>query len=207
MMLDTPHNKQGKMPQINTRDYIVIATITAIEKYGLQHITTRLIADEAGVNNAALHYYYGTKENLVDQALDLSRQRIIEDTEAILSSNEDYSDRLKTLFLYLCDGVNKYPNLIRAHIIGPMIEGNPDGQFLEMLDAWLNRTTAEFEVNLSDDTHQRLRMAFQSAVSTLLFAGLIPARQGVSTSINLHNETERDALIQMLVDTVVRQLG
>jgi AcrR family transcriptional regulator len=195
------------MTQTKTRDYIVIATITTIEKYGIQHVTTRLIAEEAGVNNAALHYYFGTKENLIAQALSLSLHHMMEDTDAILSTNEEYSERLKTLFLYLSDGVVKFPNLIRAHIIGPIMEGDPNGPFLDMLDAWLKRTTAEFETNLSDEVHQRLRMAFQSAISTLLFAGLIPEKQGVSTSIDLHEVASRDEMIKILVETIVRQLG
>jgi hypothetical protein len=87
------------------------------------------------------------------------------------------------------------------------MEGDPNGPFLDMLDAWLKRTTAEFETNLSDEVHQRLRMAFQSAISTLLFAGLIPEKQGVSTSIDLHEVASRDEMIKILVETIVRQLG
>lgn len=36
---------------------------------GFEHITTRRIAEEAGVNIAALHYYFGSKEALLTEAV------------------------------------------------------------------------------------------------------------------------------------------
>jgi AcrR family transcriptional regulator len=195
------------MSQTTTREYILIATITAIEKYGVQHVTTRRIADEAGVNNAALHYYYGTKENLVEQALAMILQRMLDDTAAILSNQERYPERLSALFQYLCDVLLKYPNLIRAHLAGPLMEKDPSSPFLNMLDSWLDRTCAEFEDTMTDEVHARLRMAFQAAVSALLIAGLLPPKSGVNATVDLHDETARSTLIGILVDVVVRQLG
>ncbi len=146
------------------------------------------------------------KENLVAQALELTLQHMMDDTDAILSTNEEYPERLKTLFLYLCEGVLRFPNLIRAHLDGPLMEGDANSPFLDMLDAWLTRTSAEFEATLSDEVHQRLRMAFQAAISSLLIAGLLPAKTGVNTAIDLRDENARDVLIQLLVNTIVHQL-
>lgn len=195
------------MSQTTTREYILIATITAIEKYGVQHVTTRRIAEEAGVNNAALHYYFGTKENLVEQALAMILQRMQDDTSVILSNQEGYPERLGALFQYLCDVLLKYPNLVRAHLTGPLMEKNPNSPFLNMTDTWLDRTCAEFEDSLTDEVHTRLRMAFQAAVSAILVAGLLPPRSGVNTTVDLHDEAARGALVGILVDMVVRQLG
>lgn len=195
------------MTQTSTRDYIIIATIAAIEKFGLAHVTTRRIADEAGVNNAALHYYFGTKENLVEHALALSLQRIGEDTAAILSVQEEYPERLKTLFEYFCDGVLRFPNLMRAHLSDPLMEGTPNSPFPTMLADLLMRSSAEFETRVSDSVHQRLRMAFQAAMAALLFAGLLPPKSGVSAAVDLHNETTRTAFIEVLVDMVMQQVN
>jgi AcrR family transcriptional regulator len=170
-------------------------------------VTTRRIAEEAGVNNAALHYYFGTKENLVEQALAMILQRMQDDTSVILSNQEGYPERLGALFQYLCDVLLKYPNLVRAHLTGPLMEKNPNSPFLNMTDTWLDRTCAEFEDSLTDEVHTRLRMAFQAAVSAILVAGLLPPRSGVNTTVDLHDEAARGALVGILVDMVVRQLG
>ena len=195
------------MSQTTTREYILIAAITAIEKYGVQHVTTRRIAEEAGVNNAALHYYYGTKENLVEQALAMILQRMLDDSAVIFSEHAGYPERLGALFQYLCDVLIKYPNLVRAHLRGPLMEKDPGSPFLNMLDTWFERSCADFENTLSDEVHANLRMAFQAAVSALLVAGLLPPKCGVNATVDLHDNADRAALTGILVDMVVSQLG
>ena len=44
------------------RIQILEAAAIALTRGGYERITTRRIAEEAGVNIATLHYYFGTKE-------------------------------------------------------------------------------------------------------------------------------------------------
>jgi len=48
---------------------IIQATIICIEKDGIQSLTTRSVAKEAGVNNAAINYYFGSKDKLLEETL------------------------------------------------------------------------------------------------------------------------------------------
>ena len=85
----------------STKEKILHATIDAIVKNGIQNVTTRVIAQEAGVNNAALHYYFGTKEQLLEAFLpgldsinpDFSRDWI----RASLMFTERYAQPVPTL--------------------------------------------------------------------------------------------------------------
>jgi AcrR family transcriptional regulator len=45
---------------------------------GYSNLATRDIAAEAGVNHAAIHYYFGTKQKLVIAVLDEANQRLLE---------------------------------------------------------------------------------------------------------------------------------
>jgi AcrR family transcriptional regulator len=47
---------------------IVLATIGCVERYGVTGTTVRRIAEEAGVNIAAINYYFGSKEKLLGTA-------------------------------------------------------------------------------------------------------------------------------------------
>lgn len=195
------------MPAVNTQEFILIATITAIEKHGLANVTTRRIAHEAKVNNAALHYYYGTKEALVEKALALTLEQMKGDTAGIFNQQLDYRQRLSELFHYLADGVLKFPNLFRAHLSGPLMDGVADTPFLGVLNYWLeNSLGAELEASLSDADHQKVRMAFQSAVSAILFAGLLPEGSGFSSTIDIRPLKRRDAFLEQLVTFVSSQL-
>jgi AcrR family transcriptional regulator len=55
--------------QATVRDRIILATVNCIERDGLEAVTVRAIAKEAEVNTAAVNYYFGTKERLIQAAL------------------------------------------------------------------------------------------------------------------------------------------
>jgi AcrR family transcriptional regulator len=52
----------------DTRERILAAAHDCLARVGYERITTRRIAEEAGVNIATLHYYFGTKEALLTEA-------------------------------------------------------------------------------------------------------------------------------------------
>lgn len=186
-----------------TKQQILEATITAIEKHGIQNLTTRAIADEAGVNNAALHYYYGTKENLIAEALALTLDHMMEDTDEILSRDEDIRRRLRALFEYLIDGILRFPNLIRAHLSGPLMEGEQDSPFYRMLDSWLERTGSELRHVLPAGQGDTIRFSLHAAISALLVAGLMSETMQGPSHMDLQNEGFRSRYVEYLVFTIL----
>lgn len=66
---------------VSTRDQILEAAYRTLVNVGYNQISMRRIAEEARVNQSLLHYYYGSKENLMLEVLEyvneqlLSRQR------------------------------------------------------------------------------------------------------------------------------------
>ncbi|HZD58650.1 MAG TPA: TetR/AcrR family transcriptional regulator [Anaerolineales bacterium] len=191
------------MTQQATKQQILEATITAIEKHGIQNLTTRAIADEAGVNNAALHYYYGTKENLIAEALALTLDHMMEDTDEILSRDEDIRKRLLALFEYLIDGILRFPNLIRAHLSGPLMEGERDSPFYRMLDSWLERTGSELRHVLPAGQDDTVHFSLHTAISALLVAGLMPGTMQGPSHLDLQNEDFRSRYVEYLVNTIL----
>jgi AcrR family transcriptional regulator len=53
----------GELPP---EDRIVMTTIFCLEKFGVTGTTVRRIADAAGVNVAAINYYFGSKDRLLE---------------------------------------------------------------------------------------------------------------------------------------------
>ena len=141
-----------------TKEKILLATIDAIEKNGIHNITTRVIAEEAGVNNAALHYYYGTKEQLVEAALTATIEHWVNDTAEIIAREELAATRLQAVFEYMIDGVLRLPNLVRANLQGPLMEGDANSPFLRMLSNWLEQAYAGLDVDLNPEKKANLKM-------------------------------------------------
>lgn len=59
-------NDQEERP--DTRRKILDAAAALIAEIGWNEVTTRRIAERAGVNNALIHYYFGTKDALLLEA-------------------------------------------------------------------------------------------------------------------------------------------
>ena len=91
---------------ISTQEAIVLATIDCINENGIEHLTTRMIAEKAGANIASINYYFRTKENLVNQALEITIKHMLEDVNETIN-NEDmdfqgYSKRRNLLHDLRC---------------------------------------------------------------------------------------------------------
>ncbi|AUX39496.1 AcrR family transcriptional regulator [Sorangium cellulosum] len=99
------------------RQRLVVAAIDQIEKHGVGQATVRRIAAAAGVNIAAVNYYFRSKEALLAAALEGSIRHMLADSEEFLARMpEDPVDALSGLLGYYLEGSLRYPNVGRAHL-------------------------------------------------------------------------------------------
>jgi AcrR family transcriptional regulator len=94
---------------------IIQATIDCIEQYGIEHTTIRKIAEQSGMNSAAISYYFRSKDILIEKALEATlhyafRWSDFEATEAM-----DLESQLIDIFSYLTVRAQEFPKLTRAH--------------------------------------------------------------------------------------------
>jgi AcrR family transcriptional regulator len=68
---------------------------------GYAGITTRRLADEAGVNHGLVHYYFGSNENLLLQMLERFTARLIARQEALYASDAAFEDKWRTAMAHL----------------------------------------------------------------------------------------------------------
>jgi AcrR family transcriptional regulator len=64
------------------RAVIVRAAVEVMRRDGLAAATTRRIAAEAGVNHAMIHYFFGTKQDLLRAVIDGVRYRTVQAVQA-----------------------------------------------------------------------------------------------------------------------------
>jgi AcrR family transcriptional regulator len=64
-------------------------------------ITTRRLAEEAGVNHGLVHYYFGSVENLLVRALERFTERMIERQRALYASEEPFVEKWRTAMRFL----------------------------------------------------------------------------------------------------------
>ena len=68
---------------------------------GHAEITTRRIAEAAGVNHGLVHYYFGSIENLLVRALERFTQRMIERQRGLYASDEPFVEKWRTAMRFL----------------------------------------------------------------------------------------------------------
>jgi TetR/AcrR family transcriptional regulator, regulator of cefoperazone and chloramphenicol sensitivity len=100
-----------------TRERILMATIDFIEKEGPEKATTRSIAAAAGVNIAAINYYYRSKEALLEAALASSWEHALSHLRPMLAEDsKPPREILAEIASFLLDGGYRFPAITRATI-------------------------------------------------------------------------------------------
>jgi AcrR family transcriptional regulator len=64
-------------------------------------ITTRRLAEAAGVNHGLVHYYFGSNEALLVRALERFTERLIERQRHLYAAEERFVDKWRTAMRYL----------------------------------------------------------------------------------------------------------
>jgi AcrR family transcriptional regulator len=68
---------------------------------GYSGITTRKLAEEAGVNHGLVHYYFGSIENVLVRALERFTERLIERQHELYASEMPFIEKWRTAMRYL----------------------------------------------------------------------------------------------------------
>jgi AcrR family transcriptional regulator len=101
----------------STRQLILEAAVTCIEKYGLEAATTRRIAIEAGTNVASINYHFRSKEHLLGEVLLMTIRHMLQDVfAAIDDTDQAFSVLLPNVLFYLLDGGLHFPGITQAHL-------------------------------------------------------------------------------------------
>src|SRR5688500_1230532 len=64
-------------------------------------ITTRRLAEEAGVNHGLVHYYFGSVENLLVRALERFTERMVARQRELYESDQPFVEKWRTAMRYL----------------------------------------------------------------------------------------------------------
>jgi TetR/AcrR family transcriptional regulator len=68
---------------------------------GYAGITTRRLAEEAGVNHGLVHYYFGSNENLLVRALERFTERLVTRQRELYAADMPFIEKWRTAMRYL----------------------------------------------------------------------------------------------------------
>jgi len=184
---------------LSVEDRIVQAAIECIERYGIQGATNRKIAALAGVNNAAINYYFRSKEVLVERCMRVTLDNAFDWEDIANLPGRTARERCAAIFKDLIQGGINYPGLTRSHFFDLISQGNYQSLAVQKLN--------EFVENLAKDLDQKgaglevneLRLACVQITSAAMMVILAP-QLFAPFGFDLRDPSTRHSFVDRLVD-------
>jgi len=138
---------------------------------GYAGITTRRLAQEAGLNHGLVHYYFGSNENLLVRALERFTARLVERQRALYAADLPFAEKWRTAMRYLMAEDLKYEKIwlelqamswnnpeIKAHLAAV------NGEWRQMLRDALEAPRRELGLQMSLEALVSLVMTFNLGI-------------------------------------------
>lgn len=190
-------------PVGSPEERIILATVACIENRGIQQVTIRSIAKEAGVNSAAINYYFRSKENLVSHVMTTTLDHLFEDLEAIVADGSlTAKERVSEMLDYLIDGATRYPGITRAHMYQAMSGDTGDSPFAKRMSsvlAQLKNGIAGQKTGV-DEEAQKLDLLLINLVSAAMLPAIMPSFFRGFSGVDFRDSRTRKNYVRSLVN-------
>jgi AcrR family transcriptional regulator len=158
-----------------TRQVILEAVVTCIEKYSIDKITTRKIAEEAGTNIASINYHFRSKDELVDEALSMTITHMLEDVlVAVDDTQQPFEKNLEDIFFYLLNGCLQFPGISTAHLYRAILDKQYDSVGAKAINNMFNRVAQRAIKEYPERSPDEMRLRLSQVFSSILFSMLAP---------------------------------
>lgn len=182
---------------------IIEAAIDCIEQFGLKGATNRRIAEKAGVNLAAINYYFRSKENLIARVMETTLHNAFdwEDIQELPGSTAQ--ERCIAVFDELIEGGCNYPGITRAHFYDLIADGNYDSQIVKRYSEFIKRLSEDLYQRGTHLTREQLNLAVSQIASACFMAILAPKLNEDSLGLNFCNDETRRQFVTTLVEKLI----
>jgi len=180
---------------------IIEAAIACIERSGLARVTIRGIAKEAGVNTAAINYYFRSKEKLLSQAMERTLDNFFQDWETILSDPAESAERrIRKLLDYLIEGGLRWPGITRSHLVDAMGDDRGQTPFTLRLNRALKILTQEIAGERPSSITEDLALTLVHVVSAALFPVVLPSFFEQFSGLDLRDAGARERYVDRILN-------
>ncbi|CVK18947.1 MULTISPECIES: TetR/AcrR family transcriptional regulator [Sporomusa] len=122
---------------------ILDATLGIIGAKGAHHVTSRKIATLAEVNVAAINYYFGSKDNAVNEALKTFTDALMQSFDHLDNLAVPPEDRIRNFLRSYADYSLEYPDVFRNFIEQTLHESVSSCEYIEIMkQTGLNKVKA-----------------------------------------------------------------
>jgi AcrR family transcriptional regulator len=187
----------------SVEEKIVAAAVECIERYGINGTTNRRIAALAGVNSAAINYYFRSKEILVQRCMQVTLENAFGEHEFDDLPEGPAAERMEAMFDHLIEGGCQYPGITRAHFYELITEGNYSSLAVTKINEYVERLVGDLTAHGANPADGQLRLACAQIASAAFMMILAPRLFERSFGLDMADEPARKAFIHRLIDRLL----
>ena len=187
----------------SVEEKIIAAAIECIERYGIQATTNRKIAEIAGVNGAAVNYYFRSKDVLIQKVMEVTLKNAFDWQDHLAPPQVSAQEHARAIFYDLLDGAVHYPQVTRAHFYGVINTGDYNSQTVQRLDEFIDQLVADLRRRGSELDEAGLRLAVAQMMSAIFMLALAPGLYAHSLGLDMRSEADRRVYVDRLVERLL----
>ena len=128
-------------PQHSNRTNLVEGTLRCLERLPPERVTARAIAEESGANLASISYHFGSKDDLVTEAVIAGLDRWLAEIAAVLGdvTSQDPAERFRRAGEAIDASRRRHTGLAK-NFIGALAKAQHDARVRDLLAAGFSRT-------------------------------------------------------------------
>jgi AcrR family transcriptional regulator len=182
---------------------IIAAAIACIEQYGLQGATNRKIAKMAGVNSAAINYYFRSKDVLIERCMQATLASIYPWSEAGGLPGSTPGECCAAVFDQLIQTACRLPGVTRALFYDLLVSGSPASPAVSRLNQFLVQLAQSLLAKGTEMAEEELHLATAQVAAAVLLVSLAPRIFEEGFGLDLNDADMRQVFVQRLVDRLL----
>jgi AcrR family transcriptional regulator len=168
-----------ELASLPPRERIVYGTMICLERDGMDALTVRAIAREAGVNVAAVNYYFGSKERLLEEVRTRQLAAGFSDPvghlDAMLAIPDlTEAEALQQFLAGFIRDMAQYPRTTEAYLHDALTRQDYGGPTFVALNGFLEDFLVRTRDLLAEGDDLAQRLSVTQLWSAILFLGMLP---------------------------------
>lgn len=192
------------MGTVSAEEKIITAAVECIEKYGIKGTTIRQIAEQAGVNIAAINYYFRSKDVLIERCMQQTLHNAFDWDDIIQLPGDTAAEHCKAIFHDILEGGLNYPGVTRAHFYDLLVEGKYTAPLSTAINGFLDNLVADMKARGATLPDSELYLACAQITNAVMMFILSPQLFTEKYGLNLQDQETRKEYVNRLVDRLLK---
>jgi AcrR family transcriptional regulator len=192
------------MEDKHIEEKIITAAIECIEKHGIQGTTNRRIAEMAGINSAAINYYFRSKDILIRRVMEVTLDNAFDWEDFSKYAGLPPVEKTIAIFEELITGGIQYPGVTRAHFYDLLSGGTYDGLIVERFNIFIKNLSDELEMGGLRMNKPDIDLACMQIAAAVMMMTLTPAIFQANFGFDLHDDAQRKRFLTRLVEKLLQ---